>query len=87
MHTKHFTIDWFSLYCYVSLRDVTCPLKARCFVYVQPHINGKKPQSPADYLSYTVSAPSGRATTLFSTDGTYCVRAAESRHFASISCR
>ena len=26
-------------------------------------------KSPADFISYTVSAPSGRATALFSTEG------------------
>ena len=43
-----------------------------CFPWhLQPHIGNKggKQDSPNDYLSYTVSAPSGRATTLFSTDG------------------
>ena len=35
-------------------------------------VKGQRVTSPsADYISYTVSVPSGRATTLFSADGLY----------------
>ena len=36
--------------------------------HLQPGIP-KNSKSPQDYISYTVSAPSGRATAMFSADG------------------
>ena len=53
-----------------------CVAKAKYFIFLKPDI-GSKPgvkSTVPDYISYTVSAPSGRATQLFSRgeqDGMY----------------